>query len=289
MKIPALLNDFLTIKEFSELVGISADSLRHYDKKGIFMPAKRGNEYESQYRYYSAPQIITAKFVRVLKDTGTSLGTIKDLAESRTPEKVLNILCKNKERLAYERRALQEEETVMDAFIDLIAEGLHISETDISVVETPEKRIVLGDENHFSTPGVFMDEFVRFYKSAHEPNLNISFPVGAYWPDMKSFLNDPVSPTRFYSFDPKGHDRQIAGLYMNAYVRGYYGNVSDLPERMKLFAEANGLRFAGAVYGIYLFDEISINDPEQYLMKVSAAVAETRRVPSKLSRYRIRR
>ncbi len=39
MSIQNLLNGFLTIKDFSELVGITVKSLRNYDKKGIFHPA----------------------------------------------------------------------------------------------------------------------------------------------------------------------------------------------------------------------------------------------------------
>ncbi len=108
----------------------------------------------------------------------------------------------------------------------------------------------------------------------------MSFPVGAYWPDIKSFLDAPVSPARFYSLDPKGNERIKSGLYLNAYTRGYYGCINDLPERMETYAKKNGLRFSGEIYGIYLFDEISIIDQEQYLMKVSAAVTETQRILS---------
>ena len=35
------------------LRGKKQDTLRYYDKKGIFFPAKRGIELDNQYRYYS--------------------------------------------------------------------------------------------------------------------------------------------------------------------------------------------------------------------------------------------
>jgi hypothetical protein len=53
---------------------------------------------------------------------------------------------------------------------------------------------------------------------------------------------------------------------------------------MAAFAKKNGLIFTGAVYNTYLFDEISITDPNQYLLQVSASVSETRRVPSRRPR-----
>ncbi len=276
-----LLQGFLTIKEFADLVGFTVKALRYYDKKGIFHPAKHGIEFENKYRYYSAPQIITVKLIRVLTEIGVPLDTIRELAANRTPEKVLKVLTKYRDKVVDEIRFLQDAHAVVDTFIDLICEGIRITENEITVCEMPEKRIILGDENHFDDPGIFMDEFVRFYKSVHEPNVNMSFPVGAYWPDMESFLSAPVSPFRFFSLDPIGKERQTAGLYLKGYTRGYYGCINDLPERMIAFAAKNGLRFTGEVYGIYLHDEISIVDPNDYLMEVAVGVTETRRVPSR--------
>jgi len=76
-------------------------------------------------------------------------------------------------------------------------------------------------------------------------------------------------------------------LFLTGYTRGYYGQTNDLPKRMasfakkKSFAKKNGLMFNGPVYNLYLFDEMSITDPEQYLLQVTASVKEMRRVPSR--------
>ena len=279
-----LLRSLLSVKEFAELVGSTVKALQLYDNKGIFLPAKRGSGIENNYRYYAAPQLITYKFVQVLTDIGVPLGIIKDLAASRTPEKLAKVLSSNRDKVAAEIRFLQDVLAVINTFLDLIHEGMDITETDITLTEMPRKRIILGDENNFPESGEFMGEFIRFYKSVHEPRLNTSFPVGAYWPDMKSFVNDPISPTRFFSLDPKGRERRAAGLYLTGYSRGYYGHINDLPERMTAFAKKNGLRFTGEVFGTYLFDEISVTDPDQYLLQVCAAITESRRVPSRRPR-----
>jgi effector-binding domain-containing protein len=54
---------------------------------------------------------------------------------------------------------------------------------------------------------------------------------------------------------------------------------------MAAFAKKNGLLFTGPVYNAYLFDEISLVDPERYLLQISASVTETRRVPSRRPRH----
>jgi len=90
MKYKGLENDFLCIREFAKYVGISVESLRHYDRKGIFKPAKYGEGDFSKYRYYSPHQITAVKMIRVLTEIGVPLVVIKELSEKRNPEKVLN-------------------------------------------------------------------------------------------------------------------------------------------------------------------------------------------------------
>ena len=150
----------------------------------------------------------------------------------------------------------------------------------------PEKRLILGGENDFTGTTEFFGEFIRFCNEPHEPKLNTSYPIGGYWSSMAAFLDEPSRPMRFFSLDPKGNEQRAAGLYLNGYTRGYYGQTNDLPERMATFAKKNGLIFTGAVYNTYLFDEISTTDPERYLLQVSASVSETRRVPSRRPRCR---
>jgi len=278
--------DYLSINEFAKFVGMTAVALRHYDKTGVFVPAKRGVDFENKYRFYSPTQIIVVRMIRVLTEIGVPLKEIKELNETRTPEKIIKLLSRNKEKVSDEIRYLQDVLSVMSMFFDLISEGMSVTETEISVSEMPEKRIILGDRNDFSGTTEFYGEFIRFCNLPHDPKINPSYPIGGYWESMAAWLDEPSLPMRFFSIDPKGNDKRAAGLYLNGYTRGYYGQANDLPQRMAAFAKKNGLVFTGAVYNIYLFDEISISDPEQYLLQVSASVTETRRVPSRRPRRR---
>ena len=273
--------DFLTIKEFSEIVGITIETLRHYDKKGIFKPAKHGVEFENKYRYYTPTQITTIKMIRVLTEIGVSLETIKELARERSPEKLIKLFSKQQGIVADELRFLHEVYSVISTFLELLIEGVSAIETEIYVAEMPEKQIILGDTNNFYGSAGFYDEFMRFCNAPHEPKLNMSYPIGGYFASMDVFLNEPSRPTRFYSLDPKGHEKKYAGLYLIGYTRGYYGQTNNLPNQIASFAKTNGLVFNGSVYNIYLFDEMSITNPTQYLLQVSAFVKETRRVPSR--------
>jgi len=274
--------DFLPIREFSEIAGMTTDALRLYDKRGIFKPAKHGEKFKNKYRYYYAPtQVVTVKMTRVLADVGVPLSTIKELAEERTPEKLIKLFSKQQGIIADEVRFLQEAHSVIGTFLDLLIEGVSATESELIVSELPEKRMIVGEANDFTDADGFYREFVRFCRAPHEPKLNLSYPIGGIFDCMDEFLSEPSQPTRFFSLDPKGNDRQAAGLYLIGYTRGYYGATNGLPKRMAEFAKKNGLLFNGPVYNTYLFDEMSVNNAEQYLLQVSASVKETRRVPSR--------
>ncbi len=280
----SIFDEYMTINEFSELVGITVDSLRHYDKRGVFMPATHGTGFERKYRYYSPMQVTVVKMIRVLAEIGVPLDTISELARNRTPEQLLRLLRKHRDIVADELRFLEEAHTVMDAFMDLLYEGITIMETEIHVSDMPEKRLAIGDINDFNGATGFIREFGRFCGSLRKARLSISYPIGGYFDSMLTFTDAPDQPTRFISLNPNGNGIKEAGLYVIGYTRGYYGQVNDLPIKMEAFAKNNGLLFSGPVYNIYLFDELSIADPHNYLLQVSASVTETRRVPSRRPR-----
>jgi DNA-binding transcriptional MerR regulator len=259
---------------------MSIETLRHYDKKGVFHPAKRGEALAHKYRYYSPTQITAIKMTRVLADIGVPLQTVKELTLSRTPEKLLKLLNRHKDIVMDELRFLQEVYSVIHTFTELLHSGISAIENEICVTEMPEMNIILGDENEFDGSVSFYGEYTRFCNTLYEPKLNLSRPIGGYWESMEVFVDHPL-PTRFFSIDPHGYQRREAGLFIVGYERGYYSHTSDLTRRMTAFAKKNGLLFNGPVYNIYLFDELSVTDPEQYLLQASASVRETRRAPSR--------
>jgi DNA-binding transcriptional MerR regulator len=270
-----LIDGYMSIKEFSEQVEMPKSTLRHYDKIGVFRPFKRGFGAKNGYRYYSPEQITAIKMVGVLTEIGVSLETIKDLQE-RTPADMILLLNEIKENIHTKIGLIQEDLAIIDTFMELISEGISVNESEISVRLMPEKRLILGDENVFDEPDDFYREFSRFRKIPYDPPMNTSYPVGGYWPSMAEFLEQPSLPVYFFSFDPKGNERRPEGLYITGYTRGYYGQTGDLPQRIVEFAEKDGLSFDGEVFGIYLFDEISMTDPNQYLLQICAAVKEAR-------------
>lgn len=68
-----------TISQFAERLGISADTLRYYEKEGLLAPQRNA----SGYRIYSEHDETWFGFVKRLKETGMPMAQIKRYAELR--------------------------------------------------------------------------------------------------------------------------------------------------------------------------------------------------------------
>ena len=183
-----IYKDFLSINEFAKIVGMSIGTLRYYDNEDIFRPAKRGEGAKDKFRYYSPTQIKTVKMIRVLTEIGVPLQAIRELCDDRTPDKLIRLFSKYKRVAEDELRFLDEVCSIICTFLELLNEGISITEDEIHVTELEERQIIMGGVNDFAGETGFVREFTRFCNSQHEPKINLSYPVGGYFDSMDVFL-----------------------------------------------------------------------------------------------------
>ncbi|MCL2821483.1 MAG: MerR family transcriptional regulator [Oscillospiraceae bacterium] len=265
-----LSKDYLTVTQLAKIAGVTPETLRYYDRIGLFHPEKL----ISNVRYYCPTQITALKMINVLKEIGIPLEVIKTFAKQRTPEAIIKLLVKQKNAVEDRLRFDLDVHSIICTTLELLTEGIYALENELAVLEMPERRIILGNINEYNDSSSFNSEFTRFCIAQNELALNLSYPVGGYFSTMDDFVGNPSKPTRFFTIDPKGKDLKEEGLYLVGYTRGNYGQVNDLPKKMTEFAETHNLHFSGPVFHTYLFDEISIVDKDNYLLQVAASVCE---------------
>ncbi|MBJ7537660.1 Zn(2+)-responsive transcriptional regulator [Marinomonas transparens] len=71
----------MKIGDLEKQSGISAHTLRYYEKSGLLKPSKRG---DNNYRHYSNEDLITAKFIKRSKACGFSLAETSSLLAIKT-------------------------------------------------------------------------------------------------------------------------------------------------------------------------------------------------------------
>ena len=261
---------YLSIKKFSQFTGVRQSTLRYYDEIGLLPPAGRG---ENNYRYYVPFQIITLGFINVLVDIGVPLSTIKKMTKERTPENVIELLSRQESRLDYRLNSLRTAYSIVHTYRDNIQEALQPRKSDIVLEELDETRLILGPETDFDDSESFYETFMDFCNSAPNYGINPRYPIGAFHENMDVFIGAPGQPQRFFSLDPLGNYIQKKGQYLCGYNRGYYGQFGDTADKMAAYAADKGLTFSGPVFVVYLLDEISVVEPDQYLSKIMAGVS----------------
>ena len=105
----------MLIGEFSKITGISADTLRYYEKEGIIKPIRN----ESGRRNYSESDIKWAEFIIRLKDTGMPIREIKRYARLRakgntTLDERLKMLLTHQKNLNAQIAKLTEHQSKLD-------------------------------------------------------------------------------------------------------------------------------------------------------------------------------
>ena len=287
MKDNVFEKDYLTIAEFAEIVETTASSLRHYEKMKIFSAAKRGKEEDGQYRYYNPMQITLFNMIRVLSDINMPIKEIQNISDCRTPDVMLKLLTNQRYELLDKKTWIEETISVVSTYIEMLYHGMSAAENKITVSMVPEMRIAMGGINNFTDSNGFYREFIRFCKAPRNPPISLSYPIGGYFESMDAYIANPSEPTKFYSLDPKGNDMKESGLHMIGYTRGYYGETNDVISRMMEYAKKHGYIFSGPVYNLFLFDEVSVSDPNQYLLQVSAAVYEAQEAFSRKNKSKL--
>jgi len=257
--------DLLSIKKFSEFTGIKQSVLRHYDEIGLFKPMVRD---ENGYRYYSLPQTISVNLINVLNNAKISPKIIKEFVEHRTPEQILGLFREQELELNRDLMRLQQAYAIIHTYTGMIEEGLHAETREIGIRQMPVMHIEIGQPNDFSS-GYLYESFLEFTNLMAERNISSAYPVGGYYENLDSFVSNSGQPDRYFSHVSTGRDIKKAGEYLVGYTRGYYGQVGELPVRMRDYAKKHGLNLTGPVYEIYLFDEVVVENPDQYLIQAS--------------------
>ncbi|MDR3053444.1 MAG: MerR family transcriptional regulator [Coriobacteriales bacterium] len=265
--------DLFTISEVARYARISRDTLLFYDKIGLLSPSTRG---ENNYRYYSQEQLAHINVIKTLQELGMPLKTITGLRKRRTPELVVEVLNKQTREIDKKIKALKSARTLLTTLVNTVGNALTADESVIKLVWREEIRVAFGSENDYSDGRTFQDALLDFYRYNFElnPELEMNYSVWGEFSGERIKAGDWRWPNRYFFNNPQGRDRTPAGWYVMGYARGGYGATDDVYQRLLAFAETNELTITGPAYETYPLNEISIIDPNNYLIQVFIRVEE---------------
>jgi DNA-binding transcriptional MerR regulator len=101
----------LKIGEFSKLSNISVRSLRHYESLDLLSPQK--TDPISGYRYYTADQLDRAHTIRMLREIGFSLDSIKGILNTDNPNTAWQYFERRQMEVEEELQAIQHKKEML--------------------------------------------------------------------------------------------------------------------------------------------------------------------------------
>ena len=84
------MTNYFTISEAAKIVGLTTETLRHYDRIDLVKPCKK--DQWSGYRYYSEQEIVRLNTIQALRCMDLSLKEIKKVLEYDNLEEIVAFL-----------------------------------------------------------------------------------------------------------------------------------------------------------------------------------------------------
>lgn len=138
------MQGLLQIGQVSKLYGISLDTLRHYDRKGLLKPIV---DPKNDYRYYSLEHLDILEMILIGKYIKIPLDQMKERIDSESIDGYLSMVKEQKERINEEKRLLNQ--------LDQYAEDM------LEVLTTISK---FKNDYTFSTASVYKEIDITIYR-----------------------------------------------------------------------------------------------------------------------------
>lgn len=261
----------LTTAQFAKLHNVNKRTLHYYDYIGLFSPRYKG---ENGYRYYDYSQSIDFEYIRMLKEINLSIEEIKDFIHSFDEQKFLEIVsCKQKE-IDEEIQKLKTVKSVLNQKKEHLLICQQISDMHIEMVNLKEEYLltVPYDFEEDSPMKVF-----AYIQSVWAPEQ--------YRAGVGSYLSlDKIQAGQFDKYDglytvttehkrQKGFMTKPKGAYLCGYLKGGWGRLPELYEKMLSYADKHDFRLTGYSFERELTD-YTIASEKESITKVMIKIVE---------------
>lgn len=259
------MKDKLTVSELAKLRRITPETLRHYDRIGLFKP--NFVDPLTGYRYYSVLQYEEIGTIRELRQIGMTTDEIKQYFTDRNVEQSLELMKAKVETLSRNIQEMQEIEYNVREKIRHIEEMRRLCDKSAVVLKNMGKRWIVTKRRQvndwvelgygFLELEDILEETAPILASNRIGSLisQASIETGNYTTSSEVFIF-------LRRFLPSNHayvEIIEAGQYLCSYYHGDFWGRADTIARIMDYAKANGWRLAGDAIQIVQID-ITVTD-----------------------------
>jgi effector-binding domain-containing protein len=266
------------IGEFSNLSGLSINTLHHYNEIGILKPEQVDKF--TGYRYYSALQLVTVNKIIALKDAGFSLSEISPILYSLPSiDSIISMLEDKAETLEQALKNESERLNRLRTNIFLIKNGgvpimneITIKRVEPILIASTRKNINKGDFEEtgkmWSAVNSFIDKaeikrtipcMILFYNSTWNWEMVESWDIEVAEPVTKCVANNEIVKV----YELPAVDKMACVVH-----HGSFNTVGETYKAISQWIEKNNYKISGPVREIYHKGEWATNNPEEYITEL---------------------
>ncbi len=265
---------YFTTGEFAKLCNVKKQTLIHYDEIGLLTPDIKN---EKGYRYYSYQQFEVFSVITLLKEFNMPLKEIKWFLTNRSPMELIELFKEKTIELEKKIKNLHRVQKIIETKISLTEKAICMDDSQITLELQEGEQLFLSESILNSSDAEFLKSTSDFIDFCNENEFYTGFPIGTMISkeniiegnhDDYSFLYTKVMekhPAHTFYSKPKG-------LYVVAYHKGSYKNISETYERILQFMESENLNLKSFAYEEYILDEVAVKGYEHYLTQIMVEV-----------------
>lgn len=187
------MKNYFSIKQAAESVGMTSETLRHYDRIGIVKPCYRDES--TGYRYYSEQELVKLQTIELLKSMDFTLTEIGDILQLDNLHKVIKALKQAEEnankKIAYLQYA---KEKIKRAYTDYENKlnNIDTKKDDFFVMHMPKRVILISNSMEHASLKNLWNYHEHFYKQ-----LDTSLESQFLFEDMAGIITTPEKSRLF--------------------------------------------------------------------------------------------
>ncbi|WP_248924999.1 MerR family transcriptional regulator [Paenibacillus hamazuiensis] len=267
-------SDMMSISDFSKMSDIPRKTLIYYDRIGLFKPAFVA---DNGYRYYHRSQLDTIGMIHVFKEFGMSLEEIREHQSRRTPANTLEFLRKQGEVVQLQMAKLERTRQMISMQAERIEHSIHVDTSRMKVIRQARIPLLLSCRVHASKEQIPEYLWDDFQMRLERENAPIGYPNGVIVKKEDLLKKDGDMVSHMFSrMTTHSEEQQYMpeGFYLVSYTKADYGDTDKIYPQIFDYIEKNQYVVIGDAYEEYLQDEVSLQNPEEYLVRIMVHIKE---------------
>ena len=278
-----IMQEKYTVSELARLFGISNQTLRYYDKIGLFKPSQ--TDPHTGYRYYSYKQFFMLSMIIQLKRLNFSLESIQKYSSARDIKHLKQTLIEQKALIRQEIVQLQRLEERNDRLLGKLqfAEGIS-SQPDCELVTEP-------DRFQYEVPVNFeIKDLYHYIKLVYESYIRSPFAtnVSTHSEIVLKINQENLEAQRFRIYNsigffldecPDVNGRGVAkirgGLYATCIHLGAYDSIHRSYQKLYDFIQTQGLSICGDSLEFAIISTSLAENPDNFITQIQIPVRQS--------------